>query len=47
VTGADGVAYIFSVPAGKVTVSAAKAGSTFHAHAITARADQVTTTVIQ
>jgi hypothetical protein len=46
-TGADGVGYVFNVAAGTVMVSANKAGSTFHAHDILARADQVTTTVIQ
>jgi hypothetical protein len=46
-TGADGVAYVFNVTAGKVTVNASKSGSTFRSHDVMARADQVTTTLIQ
>lgn len=47
VTDADGRAYVFNVPAGKVTIGAMKAGMKFQAHAVTARAGQVTTTLIQ
>lgn len=46
-THTDGVAYIFNVPAGTVTVSAAKAGATFPSHDVNARADQVTLTLVQ
>ncbi len=48
-TATDGIAYIFSVPAGTVTVSASggTGGLTYHSHPIIARADQVTTTLIQ
>lgn len=46
-TQADGVAIAFNVPAtGAVMVSATKAGSTFFAHAVTARADVFTTTLV-
>ncbi len=43
----DGIAYIFSVPAGIVTLNATKSGITFHSHSVNARADQVTTTIVQ
>lgn len=46
VTMADGLGYIFNVPAGRVTLSATGGGMTFQSHAVTARADQVTTTLI-
>ncbi len=48
-TAADGIAYIFNVPAGTVTVSASggTGGLSYHAHPVNARADQVTTTLIQ
>lgn len=44
-TDADGVAFLFNVP-GAVTVTATKAGTTFHAHLVTARADKFTTTTV-
>lgn len=47
VTGTDGIAYIFNVAPGQVTVSASGGGLTFASHAVNARADQVTTTLIQ
>jgi hypothetical protein len=46
-TQADGIGYIFQVTAGTVTVSATKAGVTFRSHALNARADKVTLTLIQ
>jgi hypothetical protein len=45
-THTDGVAYLFNLPPGQVTVSAAKTGSTFASHNVKAWADQLTTTVI-
>ncbi len=42
----DGVAYMFNLPPGKITVSADKAGITFRSHTIKVRPDQLTTTVI-
>ena len=42
---ADGVAFLFNVP-GAVTVTATKAGMTFRAHLVTARADKFTTTTV-
>jgi len=47
VTGADGIAYIFNVTAGSVTISASGGGLTFFSHPVIARANQVTTTLIQ
>lgn len=47
VTQPDGIAYIFNVPAGAVTVTAAKDGATFAPNDLNARADQVTLTLIQ
>ncbi len=44
---ADGLGYIFNVPAGMVTLSATGGGMTFRSHAVNARADTVTTTLIQ
>lgn len=48
-TAADGIAYIFSVAPGTVTINAS--GGTgnlnYHSHPVNARADQVTTTLIQ
>jgi hypothetical protein len=44
-TSADGVAFLFNVPE-NVTITATKAGMTFHAHAVKARADKFTTTSI-
>ena len=46
-TDADGVAYVFNVAAGDVTVQAQAGGNTLREHVINARADVVTTTVIQ
>ena len=45
-TSADGVAFLFNVPSGAITVSAAKSGMTFKSHVVTARADKMTTTGI-
>lgn len=42
----DGVAYLFNVTPGEVTVSAAKPGMTFSSHDLKAWPDQLTTTVI-
>jgi hypothetical protein len=47
VTAADGIAYIFNVAAGNVTISASGGGLTFFSHPVNARANQVTTTLIQ
>ncbi|MFT3695593.1 MAG: carboxypeptidase-like regulatory domain-containing protein [Kofleriaceae bacterium] len=45
-TDTDGAAFLFNVPPGSVTISAAKSGMTFKSHALTAHADAFTTTVI-
>jgi hypothetical protein len=45
-TSADGVAFMFSVPSGPITVSASKSGMTFHSHVVEARGDKFTTTAI-
>jgi len=45
-TAADGIAYAMNVPAGMVTVNAAKTGINFKAHAVNARADKITLTLI-
>ena len=45
-TSADGVAFMFNVPSGAITVSATKSGMTFKSHVVTARADKMTTTGI-
>ncbi|MBA3818937.1 MAG: hypothetical protein H0X17_08600 [Deltaproteobacteria bacterium] len=45
-TAADGVAYMMNAPLGPVTVTAAKAGSTFAAHAVKAFDGALTTTLI-
>ncbi len=45
-TQTDGIAYIFSVTPGTVTVSAAKTGATFHSHDVKARANAVTETLV-
>lgn len=42
----DGVAYLFNLPPGEVTVSATKPGMTFSSHKVKAWPDQLTTTVI-
>ncbi len=47
VTAADGIGYVLNVPAGEVTVSAAKSGSMFFSHKVNARAGALTTTLIQ
>ena len=46
-TSNDGVAYMINVPAGKVMVSAQKAGIVFRPHEVTARANVLTGTLIQ
>lgn len=45
-TSADGVAFMFNVPSGPITISASKAGLTFKSHVVVARADMFTTTSI-
>ena len=45
-TSADGVAFMFNVPSGPITVSATKSGMTFKSHVVTARANKMTTTGI-
>ncbi len=45
-TAADGIAYAMNVPAGMVTVSGSKTGLTFKSHAVNARPDKVTLTLI-
>jgi hypothetical protein len=45
-TAADGIGYDTAIAAGQVTVNAAKAGATFHSHAIKVRADVVTLTIV-
>jgi hypothetical protein len=45
-TSADGVAFMFNVPDGPITVSATKSGMTFKSHVVTARPDKMTTTAI-
>jgi hypothetical protein len=42
----DGIAYLFNLPAGQVTVSAMKTGSMFSSHGLKAWANELTTTVI-
>jgi len=46
-TSSDGVAYVFNVPAGDVTVRANGGGETLRQHVVTARAGTVTLTEIQ
>lgn len=46
-TSGDGVAYVFNVPAGNVTVQANGGGHTLRSHVVNARADVVTLTEIQ
>ena len=45
-TSADGVAFMFNVPNGPITISASKSGMTFKSHVVTARPDKMTTTAI-
>ena len=45
-TDVDGVAYVFNVPAGDVTVDADAGGQSLREHVINARADVVSTTVV-
>jgi len=45
-TSADGVAFMFNMPAGPITISATKSGKTFKSHIVLARADKFTTTSI-
>ncbi len=47
VTDTDGVAYVFNLPAGDVTVQASAGGNTLREHVVNARADVLTTTVVQ
>jgi hypothetical protein len=46
-TDADGIAYFLNVPAGEVTVTATKAGTTYRNQKVNARAGAFTTTPIQ
>lgn len=46
-TDTDGIAYFLNLPAGEVTVSAAKSGLTFVSHKVNARAGVLTTTPIE
>ena len=46
-TSADGVAYLFNVPAGDVTVQASAGGHALRSHVVNARADVITLTEIQ
>ena len=46
-TAADGVAYVFNLPAGNVTVMANAGGHTLRQHIVNARADVITLTEIQ
>jgi len=46
-TDTDGIGYMLNVTAGEVTVSASKSGSTFSSHKVNARANSLTTTIIQ
>jgi len=45
-TANDGVAFMFSVPDGDITISATKAGMTFRSHVVRARPDAFTSTAI-
>ncbi len=45
-TATDGIGYVMNVPAGEVTVGATKTGTTFKSHAIKARADKITLTLV-
>lgn len=45
-THTDGIAYLFNLPPGQVTVSATKTNMTFASHKVKAWADQLTTTII-
>ena len=46
-TNTDGLAFLFNVsPSAPVTVGATKSGMTFRSHALTARADAMTTTMV-
>jgi len=46
-TAMDGIGYMLNVTAGEVTVSASKSGTTFFSHKVNARANALTTTLIQ
>lgn len=45
-TADDGVAFMFSVPAGEVTITATKSGTAFHSHVVKAWPDAFTSTAI-
>jgi hypothetical protein len=45
-TSADGVAFMFNVPSGPITVMASKSGMTFKSHVVIARPDKFTTTSV-
>jgi hypothetical protein len=42
----DGLAFLFDVPVGDVSVAASKTGSTFTSHTVSAHANSLTTTVV-
>jgi hypothetical protein len=42
----DGLAFLFNVPVGDVSVAASKSGSTFTSHTVSAHANALTTTVV-
>jgi hypothetical protein len=46
-TNTDGLAFLFDVPPGSVSVSANKSGMSFASHGIKARAGALTTTIVQ
>lgn len=46
-TSADGVAFMFNVPSGDITVTASKTSMTFKAHVVKAPADKFTTTSVE
>jgi hypothetical protein len=45
-TAGDGVAFMFSVPTGEVTITATKSGMTFKSHVVKAWPDAFTSTAI-
>ena len=45
-TAADGIGYAMNVPAGQIMIGATKTGTTFKAHSINARANQITLTLV-
>jgi hypothetical protein len=45
-TSSDGIAFLFNLPSGPITVTASKSGMTFKPHVIEARADMFTNTAV-